>query len=443
MYDPGSMFFWYRALFLLELLVPEALFSSSFPRRNHFAWRLSFSLVLLFGLSFALPIVVHPLYYAFLFLVLFSATLGAMAFCFRVPFDEILFCGVASYSFQHVAYLLFDTCVKAFYLDKVLDSLGNMNPYFHGAVSQNGISVITVIAYLTVYFCVYWISYFAAIRKVRKAGEFRLKHFYVLILVLLVVLADVAFNLVTVFREEESGETHYLERLYNLLLCLISLLLQYSQLRTGVVENRLRTVQALWKEKKKQYQLSQRTVTLLNIKAHDLKYQKEAVSSPSTMVPSKDGVQNLIDDYQAYKDTGNEALNVVLTEKALEAKKHHIHFDVMADGKALSFMDPVDLYSLFGNGLDNAFTYVRTLPYEKRLVSLKVEKVHDMVLIRVENPFYGKLQEKEGKIQTTKKDTENHGYGLLSMEETAKKYAGTVQILSGDGTFVLSILLAP
>ena len=328
MYDYTTMFFWYRALFLLELLIPEGLFVFLFPRRSHFVWRLSGTLLVLFSVSFALPIVVHPLYYAFLFVVLFLGTLGGMFFCFAVPFDEILFCGIASYSFQHIAYLLFDTCVRAFYLDKVLDTLAEMNPYFHGAIQQSGVSVVTVIAYITVYFCVYWIAYFVAIRKLKKAGEFHIKHFAVLVLVILVILADVALNLVTVFHEEKTGETYYLERFYNLLVCFISLLLQYSQLRTGVVESRLKTVQALWKEKKKQYKLSQRTITLLNVKAHDLKYQQGKASDGS----GKEEINDLVSDYQDYKETGNEPLNVVLTEKAMEAKKHRIRFDVIADG---------------------------------------------------------------------------------------------------------------
>ena len=439
MYDYTTMFFWYRALFLLELLIPEGLFVFLFPRRSHFVWRLSGTLLVLFSVSFALPIVVHPLYYAFLFVVLFLGTLGGMFFCFAVPFDEILFCGIASYSFQHIAYLLFDTCVRAFYLDKVLDTLAEMNPYFHGAIQQSGVSVVTVIAYITVYFCVYWIAYFVAIRKLKKAGEFHIKHFAVLVLVILVILADVALNLVTVFHEEKTGETYYLERFYNLLVCFISLLLQYSQLRTGVVESRLKTVQALWKEKKKQYKLSQRTITLLNVKAHDLKYQQGKASDGS----GKEEINDLVSDYQDYKETGNEPLNVVLTEKAMEAKKHRIRFDVIADGSSLSFMDPVDLYSLLGNGLDNAFTYVTTLPYEQRLVSLKIEPVGSMVLLRIENPFFGNLKKEEGRIKTTKEEKDDHGYGIISMEETAKKYSGSVQILTDHQSFVLSILLLP
>ena len=52
--------------------------------------------------------------------------------------------------------------------------------------------------------------------------------------------------------------------------------------------------------------------------------------------------------------TGNEILDTILTEKSLICENSGIHINCVADGSLLAFMNPVDLYTLFGNALDNA-----------------------------------------------------------------------------------------
>lgn len=52
--------------------------------------------------------------------------------------------------------------------------------------------------------------------------------------------------------------------------------------------------------------------------------------------------------------TGNDALDAILSEKGLACEQGGIAFRCMADGAAVGFMAPTDIYSLFGNALDNA-----------------------------------------------------------------------------------------
>ena len=54
------------------------------------------------------------------------------------------------------------------------------------------------------------------------------------------------------------------------------------------------------------------------------------------------------------KATGNHALDVILTEKSLICKQKEIKLTCMADGKQLAFMQTTDLYSIFGNLLNNS-----------------------------------------------------------------------------------------
>jgi len=84
--------------------------------------------------------------------------------------------------------------------------------------------------------------------------------------------------------------------------------------------------------------------------------------------------------------TGNDALDTILTEKSLLGEREGIDLSCIADGKALSFMNPAEIYSLFGNAIENAMDAVTQLEDpEQRVVSLAVRRVAGMVSIHMEN----------------------------------------------------------
>ena len=70
--------------------------------------------------------------------------------------------------------------------------------------------------------------------------------------------------------------------------------------------------------------------------------------------------------YSAIVRTGNEILDTILTEKSLICENSGIHISCVADGSLLAFMNPVDLYTLFGNALDNAIEAVRKLESKEK-----------------------------------------------------------------------------
>ena len=43
---------------------------------------------------------------------------------------------------------------------------------------------------------------------------------------------------------------------------------------------------------------------------------------------------------------------------------------------------------------------------------------------------------------TTKRDTENHGYGLQGIRQTVEKYQGAMETEAKDGQFTLTLLFA-
>ncbi|HIW03762.1 MAG TPA: ATP-binding protein [Firmicutes bacterium] len=112
----------------------------------------------------------------------------------------------------------------------------------------------------------------------------------------------------------------------------------------------------------------------------------------------------------------------------------------MADGAALSFMNEVDLYTLFGNAFDNAIEAVKKTEPSRRVISLSVTRAGQMLSVSMRNYYSGDVHMNGGLPETTKADREFHGYGLQSIKRITEKYGGNVQITARDGIFNLGLL---
>lgn len=126
--------------------------------------------------------------------------------------------------------------------------------------------------------------------------------------------------------------------------------------------------------------------------------------------------------------TGNDALDAILSEKGLACEQSGIAFRCMADGAAVGFMASTDIYSLFGNALDNAIEASRALERcEDRSISLTTRAVAGLLLVHVENRFAGSLSlGSDGLPLSSKGDDMHHGFGMRSMRLTAERYDGTL-----------------
>ena len=169
-------------------------------------------------------------------------------------------------------------------------------------------------------------------------------------------------------------------------------------------------------ERERQYQ-SRESIEAINIKCHDLRHQIRALADGGAVVDpaALADVAREVDVYDAAVHTGNEALDTILTEKSLVCQREGITLTCVADGAALDFMAPADIYALFGNALDNAIEAARRA--SRRSISLVVRRAMGVTSICVENYFDAAAQPsfEDGLPQTTKADKANHGFGMRSM----------------------------
>lgn len=227
--------------------------------------------------------------------------------------------------------------------------------------------------------------------------------------------------------------------------CAVMLYFQYTLFSKSAIKQELAALKRIWHQQKQQYQLSRETIAIINRKCHDLKHQvaaMRAMAGPDERERYLSEIEKSVHIYDAIFQTGNEVLDTVLTEKSLTCEANEIALNCVANGRPLAFLDPVDLYSMLGNALDNSIEEVRRFEEkEKRIIDVLIRAENRLLLIQVINPVASELTFRDGLPASTKADDGYHGFGLKSIRHTAQKYNGFITINLEHGCFVLRILL--
>ena len=236
--------------------------------------------------------------------------------------------------------------------------------------------------------------------------------------------------------------------LFNIVLqfyCITLLYLQSALFKKSSMRKELETIQLLWHQQKGQYQLSKEMMLQINHKCHDLKHQVQAIRAVKDEKEREtylEKIEKSVQIYSAIVRTGNEILDTILTEKSLICENSGIHINCVADGSLLAFMNPVDLYTLFGNALDNAIEAVRKLESkEKRVIDIMLYERQSFLMLQIVNPMCGEVKFEDGLPLTTKAKNGYHGYGMKSMLHTIQKYEGHLTTEVKNGCFYFNVML--
>ena len=174
-----------------------------------------------------------------------------------------------------------------------------------------------------------------------------------------------------------------------------------------------------------------------DMKNHLLVLQRQ-INSPET-AEMVEKLQSQVAMYEDYDHTGNDILDIILKEKSETAREKHIALSVTADLNGVDFIEPLDVSTIFGNGLDNAIEASEKLPEEQRAILVKAGRVQNFFSVLIENSC---LQNREyTKQRTTKSDDFLHGFGISNMRKAAEKYDGQLTIKCENEKFTLKILI--
>jgi hypothetical protein len=427
------MFDFGQSVFVVELLTAALIFMSGFRWRSKFgiAFLPVAVLVLFSSLSlFRQPGSVHafeflksPLYYTVIFL-LFTI----IVFCIKdIDFPDAFIVCVASYAAQHISYDIF----------VIITSFCNINI---GAI------IFTPLYWLLeflIYGGCYLILYYVFGKQFKiDWNQIRSRKIWLGICFGTLILV-IFFNLLYV--DEESVVMQIICHTYDLFCTVFCLSVLYFISQVNFLRTELDQLTQIWKLKQDHYTLTKENIELINIKCHDIRKQIQTIYQNHSNLPAQkmlNEIENSIQIYDATYQTGNDALDVILTEKSLFCQKNKIQLKCLANGKELDFMELTDLYSLFGNIIDNAIESVLKCPDpECRIIDLQIRALGNMLHIQEENYCTDNLTFVKGLPVTTKKDTLNHGFGMKSISLIVKKYNGNMSILTEDHIFHLNIVL--
>lgn len=239
-------------------------------------------------------------------------------------------------------------------------------------------------------------------------------------------------------------EAYLMARLAHGVLCGFTLFSEQKILAARQLATEREVERRMAAERERQYQLSRKNIDAINVKCHDIKHQIRSLADGGRMADGRalEDLASEIAIYDSAVKTGNPALDVILTEKGLVCSGEKITLAVIADGRALECLEPQEIYSLFGNALDNAIEAVRGIGEpERRLVSLNVRRSGTMCVINVENSCDVAPAFRDGLPVTTKADAGSHGFGTRSMHGIVERHGGVLSFGCEDGIFHVDALL--
>ena len=140
-----------------------------------------------------------------------------------------------------------------------------------------------------------------------------------------------------------------------------------------------------------------------------------------------DGLMNQSKDTSLIH-TGNKMIDAILNSKCTLAQTKGISLDTKIYIPTQIPIEQSDLGVLLGNALDNAIEACEGSK-EDKTIHIIISVKRNTFLIRIVNPFCGEIQrDQTGQIISSKKEKQNHGFGIRSMVRIAEKYDGKVTI---------------
>ena len=371
---------------------------------------------------------------------LFCFCFVSMVFIYDESLQKIFFIAIASYTAQHLSYQFYNLLITVIDIDYLTSSSQySSNPVTYSSLQ---VSLILFSVMLVVYVTVYEIINEFFIEKICSKSA-KVSNISIIVISSFILAIDIIFNSVVVYSNLRDKIIYIIICLYNIVCCLMVLLLQFYVMSLKQSQTDLLITSQLLYNSEEQYKQNKENIELINIKCHDLKHQIERFSQKGSFSQEESKeLESMIDIYDTNVKTGNDVLDLIIKEKSLLCQKKNIKLKCYADCSKLNFITETDLYNLFGNALDNSIEAVSKInDYDKRRINLIVKNMMSFVSINIENYFEGHIElDKHGIPKTTKNNVQYHGFGMKSIKLVINKYHGDLKIVTDGDIFSLCIL---
>ncbi|MBQ8080977.1 MAG: GHKL domain-containing protein [Clostridia bacterium] len=331
---------------------------------------------------------------------------------------EAFYCAVFTYICEHILY-----CVSS-----ILDYLLGGEQWRSGWYMDVLLPLI-----------VYGLIYLLFSRRICRQG-----HYPSTVTGSVGLLVSTFFLMYLVSIQSDNLGLRWLHGLYTLISCGFIMVSEARSIRQLETERELAQKEQLWRLNKTQYEMTKENIEIINRKCHDLRHQMTALRTIAGEQEKETAIRSMEEAVQIYDTafrTGNQSLDTVLMQKGLVCRQEEIDFSVIADGRLLSFIDPVDLFTMMANILDNAIEANQKIEdRQRRSLHLSIHEKKGLAVIQSENPFEGEIKMENGFPVTSKQDAAWHGIGTKSIAATAERYGGSLHIHTEGGMYVLRLV---
>ena len=407
--------------FAIEMLLISFLFCLPLRKRKLWGLRFAAGVLLVLTIDYLIPYS----RYRYVFETLLTAGVVFFA-CDLSPWDS-LYCSIYSYAVQHI----------------ISSSFGLLRLTMPQAVAaflatqQGPLSPL--------HLALFAILVIPLSRMLPEEGRYNISIPYVIGISGLVLLVTLVLDasVKEVFRANQDRDLYIFCVIYDILCCFFLFFMRVAEGNRLKMQRERDAQGMLMQKQQEQYHLSNQYQDILNRRYHDMKYLVAALKDSQKRETDRelaDRMEQELKGLEHVYNTGNDALDTILTEKSLLCSREKIVMTCQADGKILDFMQPLDLYIICGNAIDNAIESCQKIADpEKRMISIQIGEMGGMRMMKFFNSYDSKLNRQGEEFLTTKENKELHGFGIRSIKETVAKYKGYTGITADHGIFALFI----
>ncbi len=444
--------------FLIEFITPEAIhcglitcFLYMLPLNKRSHWPLRFLPCILLSLPFILmdvllearinaiilggltvdtiPLLITFSLLSFLLVILLFTC--SFLFCCRLGKLQALYGALCAYLTEDLAYTVFAALAPT--------------------AAHRGTDLFTLQSFsleVIVMAIIYSLCYFLAAKRLGEGGEYRFDCLTSSVFLLTFMIISQILGNVVRFNYDINGIGRDLFTflfLYDSLLSMMLLVTQVILMQGESYRVKAEMETRLLQQKKQEYQQFLKNIDVINRKSHDLKHILYALQYETNGERKQDlflELEQEIQLYDSHMDTGSDILDALLGRAWMNCRSQNIQWTCMADGSAAGALDPVDLYVMLGNALDNAVESAgKVEDPEKRFLSVNIWKRGGMCFFRIDNYCRQAPEFVDGLPVTTKENSFEHGIGTRSIRDTAERCGGTLKITVDQNIYSLEIIL--
>ena len=219
-----------------------------------------------------------------------------------------------------------------------------------------------------------------------------------------------------------------------------SVLIKDARMQSLQVENELvRNQMSMYRSMEQNYRRQQKYM-------HDYKNQLNCIQGlleNGQVKESLDYIEELTGGIRKsadYVDTNHVIVNVILNQKYQYARENGITMVIRVNDLSCLRMKKEDLVVLLSNLLDNAIEACKNISADK-IIQFKMIIEEENLILSVRNPMDMPLKIEGKRILSSKKDQQNHGIGLLNIENIVRKNHGNSSMKCENGYFSFSAMI--